>query len=527
VATVTVSPASIGLTAGATQQLTATVTDASGNTLTGRSITWTSSNAAVAAVDPNSGVVTAITSGGGVTISATSEGKTGTSIVTVATSADGTGPLRVSTRNPRYFETAGGQIVYLTGSHTWSNVQDNGTSNPPPAFNYAAYLDFLVARGHNFTRLWTWEQAKWTAEISASYWIAPSPFQRTGPGVALDGGPKFELSQFNQTYFDRLRSRVQDARARGIYVSVMLFNGWSIATKGTHALNNPWNGHPFNAANNVNGINGDLDGDGVGFEIQTLTNPAVTAIEEAYVRKVIDAVGDLDNVLYEVDCEGDPSSRDWQYHMIQVIRDYEATKGKRHPIGMTPMWPNGSEADLYASGADWISITGSVDAPAVATGSKVVIADTDHICGICGNVAWVWRSFTRGQNPILMDGYDGAAIGLGASDYSAGDPVWEAIRKNLGYARSFAVRMNLAAAVPRGDLASTGYCLAVAGREYLVFIPSGGTVRLNLAGFVGARTVEWLNPANGRITIGASVNGGTTVTLRAPFSGPAVVYVHP
>ena len=88
--------------------------------------------------------------------------------------------------------------------------------------------------------------------------------------------------------------------------------------------------------------------------------------------------------------------------MIQVIRDYEATSGRRHPIGMTPMWPNGTDSDLYASGADWISITGSTDNPAVATGAKVVIADTDHICGICGNVAWVWRSFTRGQNPILM-----------------------------------------------------------------------------------------------------------------------------
>jgi hypothetical protein len=133
--------------------------------------------------------------------------------------------LHRSTQNRRYFENATGQIVYLTGSHTWSNLQDNGTVDPPPAFDYPAYLDFLTAHNHNFFRLYSWEQAKWTAEIADDYWISPGPYQRTGSGLALDGKPKFDLSQFNQAYFDRMRQRVIDAGSRGIYVSVMLFNG--------------------------------------------------------------------------------------------------------------------------------------------------------------------------------------------------------------------------------------------------------------------------------------------------------------
>jgi hypothetical protein len=156
----------------------------------------------------------------------------------------------------------------------------------------------------------------------------------------------------------------------------------------------------------------------------------------------------------------------------------------------------------------------------------VVIGDTDHFCGICGNVAWVWRSFTRGQNPILMDGYDGAAIGVGAEDYNVGSPVWEAIRKNLGYARNYAARINLAAAVPRGDLSSSGYCLAVVGSEYLVFQPSGGSTIINLSSVVGTRTIEWLNPSTGQIVVGGTVTGGGSRTIRAPFSGAAVAYIH-
>ena len=526
VATVTVTPSPATVAVSGTLALSATLRDANNNVLTGRVVTWSSNAPSVASVNASNGVVTGASSGSA-TITATSEGKSGTTSVTVTPSTGGTGPLRVSTRNRRYFETAAGQIVYLTGSHTWSNLQDNGTSDPPPTFNYPGYLDFLVAHGHNFFRLWTWEQAKWTDEISSAYWFSAGPYPRPGPGTALDGKPKFDLNQFNQGYFDRVRSRVQDAGSRGIYVSIMLFDGWSVTTKPGSAQNNPWKGHPFNSANNINGINGDANGDGLGPEIQTLVNPAVTAIQDAYVRKMIDAISDLDNVLFEIDNEGDATSKAWQYHMIQLIRDYEATKPKQHPIGMTPIWPNGSDTDLYSSAADWISITGYLDNPAATNGSKVVIGDTDHICGICGNVAWVWRSLTRGQNPILMDGYDGAAIGVGASDYNVSNPVWEAIRKNLGYARTYAGRMNMAAAVPRGDLASSGYCLAVVGTEYLVFLPSGGSVSVNLTGVSGTRTVEWFNTANGQTVVGASVNGGGWVTISAPFSGAAVAYIHP
>src|SRR5438445_2284798 len=82
VASVAVSPASATLSMGATQQLSATPRDAVGNVLTGRVITWTSSNAAIASVS-----ATGLVKGGAagtVTITATSEGQSGTASVTVA-----------------------------------------------------------------------------------------------------------------------------------------------------------------------------------------------------------------------------------------------------------------------------------------------------------------------------------------------------------------------------------------------------------------------------------------------------------
>src|SRR6185437_14980783 len=84
VATVTVNPSTASLVLGITptQQLTAVTKDVNGNVLTGRHITWVSSTTGVATVDAN-GLVTAV-GPGGTTITATSEGQSGTSSITVA-----------------------------------------------------------------------------------------------------------------------------------------------------------------------------------------------------------------------------------------------------------------------------------------------------------------------------------------------------------------------------------------------------------------------------------------------------------
>lgn len=462
-------------------------------------------------------------------------------------------PLFANPDNPRYF-TDGVvvegkyRVVYLTGSHTWCNFTDCGNTNPPPVFDYTEFLDFLDAHNHNFFRLWRAENGR-GGEGGDDFWFYPLPYQRsTTECCAFDGGNKFDLNQFDQAYFDRLRDRVVLAGDRGFYVSVMLFDGWSIETKSpdTHQ---PWRGHPFNSSNNINGVEGDLDGNGQGGETHTLANPQVTALQEAYVQKVIDTINDLDNVLYEISNESSGDSKLWQYHMIVHINEYEAGKPKQHPVGMTVSWPSGSNVDLRDSPADWISQNGDLNDPPVADGSKVIISDTDHLCGICGHQQWVWKSFTRGENPIFMDFYDNAISGRGIPFEN---PNQEEIRVNLGYTRTFARRMNLESMLPLPDLCSTTYCLAnpvADGAEYLVFLPAGGavanfltglgierqvsiplpadgTVEVDLSESPVVLMVEWFNPADGNTFRGETMQGGSTQTFVAPFSGDAVLYIY-
>jgi hypothetical protein len=519
---VTITPrgAVIGTSGVVGFRATGSYEDGSSHNLT---VAWQSSVPAVATIDAAG---TAIGKAAGTTIIRAGVGSLRDSTTLIVSANAVSGPLRVSTVNPRYFADPSGRIVYLTGSHYWKNVQDNGTTDPPPAFDNAAYLAFLQSHNHNFTRLWLWEQARWSAETSLSHWFAPTLYVRTGPGIGADGDPKFDLTKVNPAYLSRLRQRVIDAGARGIYVSIMLFDGWSVGTKPGSTAANPWQAHPFNSANNINGINGDPNGDASGAETETLAIPAITTLQETYVKAVIDAVNDLDNVIYEISNESDPSGDAWQYHMINFVRAYEAGKPKQHPIGMTVPYPNGTNTEVLNSPADWVSMNGDINNLVVADGSKVSLSDTDHLCGICGDAGWPWRSLTRGHNTLLMDGYDGSP-GVGDPKYNPTDPKWEAIRTNMGYARSYALRIDLAHSRPRNDLANTGYCLAVEGSEYLVFMPNGGSASVNLASVAGSRTVEWFNPANGQTTAGGTVPGGGTVNIAAPFSGMAVAYIHP
>ena len=425
------------------------------------------------------------------------------------------GPLRVCAANPRYFADASGRPVYLTGSHTWQSLQDgilsNYTSVTQP-FDYAGDLSLLQTNHHNFIRLWRWELT--THE--------PQPWLRTGPGHALDGRLKFDLRQFNQAYFDRLRSRVIAARDRGIYVGIMLFEDWIFMNKRTDF---PLNQHPFHKDNNVSGINGDPNGDGWGVEIHMLQVPAALEVQQAYVRKVIETVNDLDKVLYEICNEGGRHTREWQYEMVRFVKSVEAKLPKQHPVGMTSV--GDMNEDCLGSGADWTSLATTgwdrpkdpwTSDPPAATGEMVCLMDTDHIgwkvfiTDAAFTRAWVWKSFTRGHNTLLMENL-------------ADSEGWIAGRAAMGHTRRLAERVNLAKLTPHPELASTRYCLAQPGHDYVVYLPAGGDVTVDLSAASGPLAVEWIHPAEGNRQSADSVMGGGQRAFRAPFPADSVLYI--
>ncbi len=113
VASVTVSPASASIAISGTRQLSAVTKDSAGNTLTGRVVTWGSSNTAVATVNAT-GLVTGVIAGSA-TITPTSEGKSGTASITVTNGTGAPDPTLPALLNTAYSAPTGATITVPAG----------------------------------------------------------------------------------------------------------------------------------------------------------------------------------------------------------------------------------------------------------------------------------------------------------------------------------------------------------------------------------------------------------------------------
>jgi hypothetical protein len=452
-------------------------------------------------------------------------------------------PLRALGGNPRYFTDGTGRAVYLTGSQTWNTFQDWGTNGTVQPVDFAAFVAMLRAHNHNFTLLWaaelpTFHGFRTLASSPPDITVSPQPWQRTGPGNASDGRLKFDLTKFNQGYFDRLRDRVQRLGSAGIYAGCYFFTGERL-----NVYRFPGDGYPLSGSNNVNGVD---DGGGTGAVTMTAPN-AVTAVQDAYVRKTIDTLNDLPNVLWIVSEEAPANSTWWSRHLIALARSYEAGKPLRHPIGYAATMGM-NDAELLGSDADWIAPSARLSPVASCGGGqpscKVIINDSDHSYWEMWNDPpqtnrnYFWINFTNGSQTLFMDPYvvfyprQNRNLCLNPTNGISPSPDarWDQVRDTMGFIRAYADRMNLAAMTPRGDLASTGHALASTRPghgEMLVYAPSGGALDVDLSGMNALFDVEWMNPETGMTTPGKPVHGGATVTLDPPFrfGGDAVLYL--
>jgi len=458
------------------------------------------------------------------------------------------GPLKVSA-NPNYFQDPSGQVLILNGSQTWNTFQDWGTNETLQTLDFSAFVHFLNAHGHNFTLLWVTEMPKFcglpTTDSSPPDFVAsPLPWMRTGLGNATDGGPKFDLTKFNQPFFDRLRARVQTLRAGGVYAGVYLFTGeW------LNIFRCSTDGYPYTGANNINGVDDGYTGGKKGIGSITMTGEnAITRFQDAYVEKVIDTLNDLPNVLWIVSEEAPANSTWWNDHQIAHVRAYESKKAHQHPIGYAALI-GAPDNIIVNSDADWIAPQVRIS-PLTTCGSgtphcKVVVNDSDHSYWEMWhhtpqvNRNYAWENFMNGNQVLFMDPYlvyyprekrnlcespkNGICGGV--------DIRYDNFRDNLGYILQYSRKLHLDGMKPRTAMCSTGYCLVRktdGGGEFLVYAPSGGAFTVDLSGTSAAKklAVEWFNPSTGK-TIGATpvAAGSFAQTFTPPFEGDAVLYL--
>jgi len=270
------------------------------------------------------------------------------------------GPLRIHPKNPRYFTDGSGRAIYLTGSHTWANLQDQGPKDPPPPFEYGP-LPRLPARVATTmsSACWAWEQARWAPWSDgkepnpADWFIRPNPYVRTGPGWPSTA------SRSSTWRSSTTRTSSVSACGSGRRASGDLRLG--DAVPGLELGQELAGRHPVARASVP------PRQQRAGLERQTRRRqrprprrPAGPRAAGAYIRKAVDTLNDLDNVLYEVTNEG--GDKDWD----RFRRPRRCTPTRR-PSPAAPGRPHrhGSENndEMLASPAETGSPRGRTSGP--------------------------------------------------------------------------------------------------------------------------------------------------------------------
>lgn len=78
---------------------------------------------------------------------------------------------------------------------------------------------------------------------------------------------------------------------------------------------------------------------------------------------------------------------------------------------------------------------------------------------------------------------------------------------------------------PKNSLVSTGFCLAQPGREYVIYLPSGGGVNVDLSAASGSLDVAWFNPRNGLTSKSGKVAAGGLCSFTAPDNNDWVLHL--
>ena len=188
VASVSVSPATGTLQTGGTVQFSAVTRDASGNVLTGRAVTWTSSNAVIASVS-SSGLVTGVAVGT-TTISATSEGVKGAATVTVSApsppsgGAPEPGSADVILWKDNFDRPTLAQLVSPYATRGTMELVSNGHSGQAIRFDYSGNsYDNLIERSFPVT-----------TDIYFRFWYRSSPGADPSCGGQNDSGFKWFMA---------------------------------------------------------------------------------------------------------------------------------------------------------------------------------------------------------------------------------------------------------------------------------------------------------------------------------------------
>ena len=411
-------------------------------------------------------------------------------------------PIALHQVNPHYFVYKDKPTILITSAEHYGAVINLD-------FDYITYLDELQSKRLNLTRTFTgaYVEPLGAFNIDKNSLAPPSgrficPWLRSStPGYA-NGGNKFDLTQWDEAYFKRLKNFVSAAQKRGIIIELAFFCPFYEEIQ--------WNLSPFNTINNINGLGAIARTD-----VYTLDKSGgILAVQEALVRKIVNELKDFDNLIYEICNEPyfGGVTMEWQHHIADIITETEVTFQARHLISQNMFNGSGKIRDPHPA-VSIFNFHYATPPYAVAQNYDLNKVIGDNETGFAGNSDSTYRregwefllaggglynnldySFTAGHEKGTFV-YPSTQPGGGSSE----------LRRQLGYLKDFLYRFDFIHMQPDSTLIIKGqpekfrsYALTEPGKQYAIYFNSGIGINVELTLPAGTYEVEWMNPLTGK-----------------------------
>ena len=446
-----------------------------------------------------------------------------TLFVTTATAKDR--PLAPHPDNPHYFLWRGLPTVLITSGEHYGAVMNLD-------FDYVPYLKELKARKLNNTRVFcgayveplgAFNIAQNTLAPSSGRFIAPW-VRSSEPGYA-NGGNKFDLTQWDENYFKRLRDFVKEAGRRGVVVEMHLFCPFYEESQ--------WKLSPQNASNNVNGL-----GNVARTNVYTLDkHGGLLALHEAMTRKFVTALNEFDNLYFEICNEPyfGGVTMEWQHRIADVIVATERALPNQHLISQNIA--NGSARITKPHPAISIFNFHYASPPnAVAENYALNKAIGDNETGFKGTndthyrmEAWAFilagGALYNNLDYSFVAGHERGDFVYPAVQPGGGNPEF---RRQLTVLRDYIYGFDFVRMKPDLSFMQSGvpaklkvYALMEAGKQYAAYFvdPSNSTpqsLSLTLLLPAGDYDIKWVDVLSGQPIKGERVKSSGSITVTSP-----------
>ncbi len=457
------------------------------------------------------------------------------------------GPVQLHPENPHYFLYKGKPLALISSAEHYGALINLD-------FDYQKYLETLSEEGMNYTRIFTGTYYEIQGESFGiqKNTLAPDKDKICAPWVTVKTDPqeelKYDLSQWNENYFKRLKEFMTIASEYNIIVEVTLF---SSIYRDEH-----WDINPQNPINTIN-----LTDSITRFEAQTLNNGNLLNYQIDFVKKMVNELHTFDNFFFEIQNEpwsdnGFPvyniinkedlnpkdwelkanfateEAMQWQERLTSVIKEEERKLNTKHLIAQN--YTN-FKAPIPEVNKDISIINFHYAWPEAVSWNyhynKVIGFDETGFAGSGDEVyrrqAWQFMLSGGGlYNNLDYSFYVGNENGLGENDAPGGGG--KTLRKQLKILSDFMHSFQLHKLSPdlgciKSSKGLIPYVLSDKNTSYAIYLRAIGTknAQLELKTGDGNFSIEIINPISGKSntpSIVESKEGILAIALEIPDS---------